>query len=54
MFMGNEGIYSQTLEYEPKSDCLVCSAMVPRNIKLAKDSTFGAFMNFLKDEEGSL
>jgi len=52
MFMGNEGIFTNTFAFEPKTHCLVCSALKPRNISLAKSSTFGKFIEFLKTDPG--
>jgi ubiquitin-activating enzyme E1 C len=45
MYMGNEGIYSNTFEYSRKEGCIVCcDEAVTRHVKSARDQTLRDFI----------
>jgi len=54
MFMGGEGIYTNTFAYDPKENCLVCSALKPRKLTWNKSDTVRQFIDYLKTDKDYL
>ena len=50
MYMGGEGIYSHTFEYEKEENCPVCSARI-RNLTLDRKSSLKSLIESLVDGE---
>lgn len=51
MFMGGDGIYSPTLTYEMKEDCMVCSnSLDPRDMSFTEDTLLSEMIEVLQTD----